>query len=241
MTRDSIQDKILPVMVVALIGAAFALGMMWGKVQVYEKGGAAVNVGETDTALVPEEAIELDEESQEELLVNPAYAKGDENAPVALVEFTDYECPFCKRYVDETLDTIMSDYVDTGKVKYIVRDLPLGFHSNAVLAAMTARCAGDQEKFWEMHGLIFDGQGEWSLGEANEIFKGYAGELGLDTNTFNECLDSEKYADVVEADSQLAAKYGASGTPSFFVNGKILVGAQPIEAFIEVIEEVLGN
>lgn len=241
MTKNSIQDKILPVMVMALIGAAFALGMMWGKVQVYEKGGSLAQVGETGDALAPEEVIELDEDSQQELLADPVYAYGDENASVTIVEFTDYECPFCKVYVDDTMGSIISDYVDTGKVRYVVRDLPLGFHANAISAAMSARCANDQGNFPGMHDLIFEGQEKWSIGDADGIFKGYASELGLDTTSFNECLDSEKYADAVDADSKLAAKYGASGTPSFFVNGKILVGAQPYEAFVEAIEEALGN
>lgn len=241
MTKSSIQDKILPIMVVALIGAAFALGMMWGKVQVYEKGGSVAKTGETNDALVPEEVIELDEDSQYELSVNPAFAYGDENAPVTIVEFTDYECPFCKKYVDDTMGSIISDYIDTGKVRYMFRDLPLGFHANAISAAMSARCANDQGQFLGMHELIFAGQEEWSLGKADEIFKGYASELGLEEDVFNDCLDGENYADAIEADSQLAAKYGANGTPSFFVNGKILVGAQPYEAFVEVIEEALGN
>ncbi len=241
MMKNSVQDKILPVMVVALIGAAFALGMMWGKVQVYEKGESLGQVDGVDNALAPEKVIELDADSQNELLVDSVYAYGDENAPVTIVEFTDYECPFCKSYVDETMGSIISDYVDTGKVKYVVRDLPLGFHASAVSAAMSARCANDQGQFTGMHGLIFEGQEEWSLGEADKIFKGYASELGLDGGVFNECLDSEKYADAVEADSQLAAKYGANGTPSFFINGKMLVGAQPYEAFVEAIEEALEN
>lgn len=241
MTKNSIQDKILPVMIIALIGAAFALGMMWGKVQVYEKGESVAQTGEIDDALIPEEVIELDEEGQKELLADSVFVYGDENASVAVVEFTDYECPFCKKYVDDTMESIISDYVDTGKVKYIVRDLPLGFHSNAISAAMSVRCANDQGQFSGMHGLIFEGQEEWSLEEADGIFKGYASELGLDTNVFNECLDSEKHAEAVEADSQLAAKYGISGTPSFFINGKMLVGAQPYESFVEAIEEALGN
>ena len=149
MAKQSIQDKLLPAMVVALIGAAFALGMMWGKVQVYEKGGmvGSDTQGIVDELIEPEEVVELGEEAWNSILVDPAYAMGDESAPVTIVEFTDYECPFCKRYVDETLSQIKTNYIDTGKVRYLVRDLPLSFHSNAKAAAVAARCAGDQGQY----------------------------------------------------------------------------------------------
>ncbi|MFC1654061.1 DsbA family protein [Patescibacteria group bacterium] len=240
MAGKSVQDKALPVMVIALIGAAFALGMMWGKVQVYEKGGSPSGpLNAKEQAQQPEEPTVLEGDALENLLVDPAYAFGDENAPVTLVEFTDFECPFCKRYTDETFVQIVENYVDTGKVRYIMRDLPLSFHPNAKPAALAARCAGDQGKYKEMHSLLFENQDKWSVGDSGEKFASYAVELGLNTTDFSSCVESDKFAEAIDADLELAAKVGASGTPSFFVNGTSLVGAQPYAAFEKLIEESL--
>ena len=136
---------------------------------------------------------------------------------------------------------IVSDYVDTGEVKYILRDLPLSFHPNAKPAAMAARCAGDQGQYWEMHDKIFQGQEEWSKGGADEVFAGYARELGLNMGEYNSCYEDEVHAAAIDADLALAAKVGASGTPTFFINGVKLVGAQPITAFQAAIDEALGE
>lgn len=232
------------IMTLLLIVAAFAIGSMWTELRML-KGG----VGQDPTVKevvpgeenLPEEVTELSEEQWQELLKDPVAVKGSDEAEVVVVEFTDYQCPFCKRYVDETLGQLESEYVEAGKVKYVMRDLPLPFHEHAQLAAEAARCAGDQAKYWEYHDKLFETQAVWSEGEANSLFKGYAVELGLDQGQFNGCLDEGKHKQTVADDSALAAKIGATGTPSFFINGKSLVGAQPLAAFQNMINEVLGE
>lgn len=239
--KSLFQDKLLPIMVVALIGAAFALGMMWGKVQVYEKGGVGNGTAAgTPQAQAPEPELPLTDDQWKSIQENPVYAYGDENAPVTLVEFTDFQCPFCKRYVDDTMKTIEENYVNTGKVRYLVHDLPLSFHANAKPAAIAARCAVDQDKYLEMHAKLFGSQEAWSnLSDATETFTGYASELGMNTGTFTACLTDEAVAKAVDDDLALAASVGANGTPTFFVNGQRLVGAQPLSSFEAIIEAEL--
>jgi len=160
---------------------------------------------------------------------------GDPNAPVTIIEFSDYECPFCSRFYVNTLPQLKSEYIDTGKVKLIYRDFPLSFHQNAQKAAEateTARELGGDEAFWKMHDKIFENQ--QSISE-QDLIK-YAGEIGLNEDKFKEILNSGKYGDEVQKDFQDGQKAGVQGTPTFFINGKPLVGAQPFEAFKQVIE-----
>ena len=161
--------------------------------------------------------------------------KGDINAPVTIVEFSDFECPFCERYYSQTYKQIDEQYIQTGKVRYVFRDYPLSFHPDAQKAAEAAQCADDQGKFWEMHDMIFENQ--HAMGVSN--LKSYAEGMGLDTQLFNQCLDSGEYSQEVLDDQQDGARLGVSGTPSFFINGKMLVGAQPFETFKEAIEAEL--
>ena len=162
--------------------------------------------------------------------------KGDINAPVTIVEFSDFECPFCGRYYSETYKRIDEEYIKTGKVRYVFRDYPLSFHADAQKAAEAAECAGDQGRFWEMHDMIFENQHAMGMMD----LKQYAGSLGLDTSAFDTCLYSGKYAEEVLADQRDGAAYGVSGTPTFFINGKAVVGAQPYAVFKEAIDAELG-
>jgi protein-disulfide isomerase len=161
--------------------------------------------------------------------------KGDADAPVTIVEFSDFECPFCGRYFEQTYPKIVQNYIETGKVKYIFRDFPLSFHANAQKAAEAAECAGEQGKYFEMHDLLFANQDSLNV----ESYKQYAEDLGLDTEQFNTCLDSGEMADEVAADFTYGQQVGVTGTPAFFINGKMISGAQPYEAFEQVIEEAL--
>jgi protein-disulfide isomerase/plastocyanin len=162
--------------------------------------------------------------------------KGDPNAAVTIVEFSDFECPFCGKYVREAYPQIVSEYIDTGKVKYVFRDFPLDFHQSAQKAGEAAECAGEQGKYWEMHDYLFVNQDYLAV----ENLKGYAKDLGLDTADFNECLDSGAMADEVKADMADGQKYGVSGTPAFFINGKMISGAQPFAAFKAEIDAALA-
>jgi protein-disulfide isomerase len=164
--------------------------------------------------------------------------KGDANAPVTIVEFSDYECPFCGRHFDDTLPSIISEYVDTGKVKIVFMDFPLNFHPNAQKAGEAAECAGEQGKYWEMHDVLFENQ--QSLGVSS--LKQYAKDIGLDSGKFDSCLDSGDQADEVSGDLSAGQGYGVSGTPANFVNGKLVSGACPFSAFQDAIEaELEGN
>jgi len=162
---------------------------------------------------------------------------GDKDAPVLIVEFSDFQCPFCKRFTDQTFDQIKSQYIDTGKVFWVFRDLPLSFHNNAENAAMAAQCAYEQNEFWDYHDKLFENQNSLDVSS----LKKYAADLGLNTNDFDSCLDSKKYEDEVNNDVAVASSYGASGTPSFLINGQLLVGAQPFSAFKSAIDAALSG
>jgi protein-disulfide isomerase len=161
---------------------------------------------------------------------------GDEDAPVTIIEFSDYECPFCARFYLNTLPQLKREYIDTGKVKLVYRDFPLSFHQNAQKAAEAAECAGEQDKYYEMHDKIFENQQAITTTNLKE----YAKEIGLDTNEFNECLDSGEMANEVQKDFQDGQNAGVRGTPTFFINGKLLRGAQPFEEFQKIIEKELA-
>ncbi len=162
--------------------------------------------------------------------------KGDANAPVTIVEFSEYECPFCAKYVNGAYSQIIENYVNTGKVKYVFRDFPLGFHEYAQKAAEAAECAGEEDKYWEMHDVLFANQHALDV----DSLKMYALEIGLDEDDFNSCLDDGDMAEEVMKDAADGQKYGVSGTPGFFINGKLISGAQPYEVFVAEIEAALA-
>ena len=162
--------------------------------------------------------------------------KGDKNAPVTIIEFSDYECPFCTRFYTQTLAQIQKEYIDTGKVKFVYRDFPLGFHQNAQKAAEAAECAGEQDRYFDMHDKLFEN------GVAGGVasFKKFAGQSGLNQGDFENCLDSGEMTSEVKKDFQDGQSYGVSGTPAFFVNGKLISGAQPFSAFKQMIDAELN-
>lgn len=167
---------------------------------------------------------------------------GKKDAKVTLIEFTDYQCPFCGRHFTQTFGQIKKEYVDTGKVKYIVRDFPLSIHPNAPKAAEATECAHAQGKFWEMHETIFSKQSLWSSApSATDLFKQYASDLGLDGAKFATCLDSGKFTAETQKDFADGSASGVTGTPAFFINGKKLSGAQPFAAFKAAIDAELGG
>ena len=168
---------------------------------------------------------------------------GEADAPITMVEYSDFQCPLCKRYVDQTFPTIKTQYIDTGKVKYVFKEFPLSsIHPNAEKAANAAECAFEQNKFWEMHDALFAKQGTWSgQKEPSEQLKAIAKEVNLDPNQFNECLDANKFNSVVNKEYQEGRNNQISGTPSFFINGQKIVGAQATEKFITAIDAALAN
>jgi len=171
-------------------------------------------------------------------LVDDDPVKGNKDAPVTIVEFSDFQCPFCAAFYFQTLSQLEEEYIKTGKVKLVYRDFPLSFHQNAQKAAEASECADEQGAFWEYHDILFEKQGEWSNAKTN-IFKDYAKQLDLNSNQFDQCLDSGKMADEVKKDLQDGSAYGVNGTPAFFINGELISGAQPIGAFRQVIDKYL--
>jgi protein-disulfide isomerase len=175
--------------------------------------------------------------------------KGARDAKVTLIEFTDYQCPFCSRHFRDTLPQIDNDYVKTGKIRYVLREFPLEtIHPMAFKAAEAANCSGEQGKYWEMHDRLFGNQN--ALG-ADQL-PSYAQAVGLDAGKFKACLDSGKYTSKVRKDLAEAQKAGVNGTPTFFVgltdpkNAEIkavkkIVGAQNYAAFKAAIDSLLAQ
>ncbi|MAG50707.1 disulfide bond formation protein DsbA [archaeon] len=170
-------------------------------------------------------------------LIDDDDVKGKSNAPVTIVEWSDFECPFCTRFYEQTLGQIIREYVDTGKVKFVYRDFPLGFHANAQKAAESAECAGEQGKFWEMHDMLF----EKGVSGGVSSFKQFAKDIGLNTGKFDDCLDSGKMASEVAKDMRDGQSAGIGGTPGFIINGRLVSGAQPFSAFKQVIDAELAK
>jgi protein-disulfide isomerase len=169
------------------------------------------------------------------VLIKGAPSKGASSAPVKIVKFEDFECPFCKS-VQPTLAELLKKY--DGKVRLSHKDLPLeAIHKQAQLAAEAARCAGDQGKFWQYHDILYSKAPK--LGEAD--LKAYAKEVGLDSASFDGCLASRKHKGVVQQDLAEGADLGLTGTPSFFINGREISGAQPLEAFAAIIDDELAR
>jgi|APLak6261679142_1056127.scaffolds.fasta_scaffold00202_20 protein-disulfide isomerase len=167
-----------------------------------------------------------------DLNITGAPVKGPKNAPVTIVAFSDFQCPFCSRVVP-TLHDLEKQY--EGKIKLVFKHQPLPFHNNAKIAAAASMAANEQGKFWEMHDKLFANQ--QALDRPN--LERYASELGLDMGKFKAALDSNKYDAAITADSNEGMRVGANGTPTFFINGRQLVGAQPIDAFKAVIDDEL--
>lgn len=161
-------------------------------------------------------------------------SKGSEDAVVTIVEFSDFECPFCGR-VNPTLDQVMDKYGD--KVRIVFRQFPLtSIHPNAFKAAEASLCANEQDNFWEFHDAMFREQRNLGVDQLKEK----AARLGLDTEDFNDCLDSSRFAEQVQEDLRAGQELGVTGTPAVFINGRFLSGAQPFEEFARVIDNELG-
>ena len=170
-------------------------------------------------------------------LIDDDSIKGDKDAPVTIVEFSDYECPFCTRFYTQTYLQLKTKYIDTGKVKFVYRDFPLGFHANAKKSAEAAECAVEQVKFFEMHDILFEKGVKGGIAS----YKQFAKDIGLDSTKFDTCLDSGEMADEVQKDFLDGQKLGISGTPGFIINGQIIKGAQPFPVFQQIIEAELAK
>ena len=160
-------------------------------------------------------------------------ARGRDDAPVELVEFSDFDCPYCKR-ATETIARLMEQF--EGQLRFVYKDYPLPSHPNAFKAAEAGNCANEQGRFWELHDTMFASQGALDV----DALKGYAEELGLDGGAFAECLDSGRHAATVDRDMRAGMRNGVSSTPTLFLNGRAILGAAPYETFVEIIREELA-
>ena len=174
---------------------------------------------------------------------------GNPDAPITIIEFSDFQCPFCARFYTQTLPLIHEEYIEPGKVKLVFRDYPIqSIHPNAVPSAVASECANEQGKFKEMHDMLFEKQNEWSgqeTADALSLFSQYATKIQLEQERFDSCLTNGKYIEEIKKDLDDGRDYGVSGTPGFFVgNDQIgyveLKGAQPFDSFKKVIDAQLG-
>jgi protein-disulfide isomerase len=165
---------------------------------------------------------------------------GDPNAPVKIIEYSDFQCPYCARFSAETEPKLIEAYIKTGKVYFEYHSFGEFIGPESRRSAEAAYCAGDQKKFWEMHDLIFANHTGENVGDyTDKRLKAFAEKLGLDMGTFNTCFDNNKYADQVKQDGLDGAQAGVQATPSFTINGKLFEGAQPFEAFQKEIDALL--
>lgn len=239
-----------------VIAGVLVAGAVLGKDYLFKKSSSG---GQPEVSGVQKQNEAPGEPTQS--IVPPSFSendpvKGDVNAPVTIIEFSDYLCPFCaaaagfrEQDVQASLKSrdpgwaapvplIIKEYVDTGKVKLVFKGLP--FHGEpAFKLAKAALCAKDQGKYWEMHDAIFANQVELAGDPPKMTASDLAVKIGLDTKKFEECFNSDKYDSQINADAEMASKAKVDGTPSYFINGQSLVGAQPFSAFKEIIEREL--
>ena len=187
-----------------------------------------------------EEVIENDEEiSMDQIELEGYPSLGDPEAPVVMVEYSDYACPFCGRFFEDTLSDIKENYIDTGQVRFVYKDLVV---VGGDKAAEAAHCAGEQDSFWEYHDLLFqnleEDREDWSN---SEVHAGYADQLGLNSQDLVSCFEEGRYAQRVQNSTQEAVGLGITGTPGFVINGEVVRGAQPYEVFEEVIQRKLNE
>lgn len=247
---NPLSGKLVPILTVALVVVAFMLGSLYTKVQMLEKGGVRTQ-GEINNQQ-PIATAQPQQPTKGVASVDDDPILGDKNAPVTIVEFSDYECPFCKRHFDETLPQLIKNYVDTGKAKIVFRDLPLSFHdpmaTKEAIAANCAREQGGDSKYFQYHDEIFTRTISNGNGLSEVDLTTIATDLGLNLSSFNTCLGDPAQEEEVKKDLADADQAGATGTPTFVIgkstsngeiDGDLVVGAQPYAVFQAIIDPLL--
>lgn len=242
-----------------LIAASFALGSFWTKMQYLKKvetlaasnNAFVASNPPGNTGQAAPQAIPTEDTTPKKVSVVDDPVLGNKNAKLTMIEFSDYECPFCKRFYDDTLPQLKKEYIDTGKVKLVYRDLPLSFHANAHKEAQAAECAREQggdEEYFKYHDEIFKRTTSNGTGLALDQLPVIANDLGFNGDALQICLDSEKYKAEVDKDLADANSVGVNATPTFFIgkstaNGIIegipIVGAQPFSVIKAEIDKQL--
>lgn len=218
----------------ALSALTFAIGLLlgyliWGA-NLFSKGGESSQAA--NQAAVADEAQQI---TRYQIPYEGYPSIGPADAPITIVEFSDFQCPYCRQWNQTVYEPLMAAY--PGKIRLVYRNLPLtSIHPDAQGAAEAAMCANEQNKFWEFHDKLFAGEG---LGAG--VYSQYASDLGLDVNKFESCVKQGKYRQAVQDDSDFALNLGINSTPTFFVNGLAVVGAQPLSVFQQVIDKELAG
>jgi len=250
MTENKFHPIVTPVLVILLIIGSFFLGSLTTRVKLLEKGGTTA--GAQAPANGQAQAPQPERPTKGVATIDDDPILGDKNAPITIIEFSDYECPFCKRHFTDTYPKLIKEYIDTGKARLVFRDFPLSFHDPmATKEAIAANCAKDQggdKKYFEFHGEIFKRTTSNGNGLDDAKLKTIATDLSLNMNSFNTCLTNKAMEDEVKKDIADGSAAGASGTPTFLigkttadgkVDGDLLIGAQPFAAFQAVIDPLL--
>ncbi|RJP50236.1 MAG: hypothetical protein C4583_10895 [Anaerolineaceae bacterium] len=211
-----------------LVIVAFALGILVGYLAWGRDGGNAQPVAAAPTQ--PQAARRYD------IPTDGFYSIGPRDAVITLVEFSDYQCPYCQKWHDQVYKQLMAAY--PGQIRLVYRNLPLTqLHPQAMNAAEAALCAGDQNAYWQFHEKLFEN----SAALNDDLYAKLASELGLNVTAFESCMTSHKHKDAIEADMQFAINMGVQSTPTFFINGLAVVGAQPLSVFQQVINDELDG
>jgi len=224
MKRNELYAALLPLAFVTGIAVGF---LFWGRqrpTNVVTEEAKAPTAQPTSAAAQEPTRFDID--------VDDDPAIGPENAPITIVEFSDFACGYCRRFHEQTFEALLEEYPD--QIRFVYRDLPVvgGYE-----AAQAAECANEQGEFWKFHDLLFSG----GLGLDESAYREYADAVGIDPDSLMDCVNSERYADEVEEDAQYAFNLGANGTPTFFINGIPLVGARPLSDFEAIIDKELEN
>ena len=167
------------------------------------------------------------------------YVKGSDSAPVELTEYADYQCPFCQTFATLQMPTIDERLIKTGRLRWRYRDFPLQQHQFSRLAAHSAACADEQGRFWQQHEHIYEGQSEWAAArDAAGIFRGYAGEVGLDLAKYDACMSAGKYAGRIQASYDEGMRAGVSSTPTLLIGGRLYQGRVDSDAITKLVDSL---
>lgn len=240
------------VLIIVVFGAGFFFGSLWTENQLLKKGTSFGTPSAPSQAGAPAAPNQPQQPTTGTASIDDDPILGDKNAPITMIEFSDYECPFCKKYFDQTFGDIKTKYIDTGKVKLVFRDLPLPFHdpmaTKEAIAANCARKQGGDTTYFKYHDEIFKRTTSGGNGLDDAKIKTIATDIGLNLGQFESCLQDKAMEDEVKKDLADAGKAGATGTPTFvigkttkdgIIKGSLVVGAQPLSAFEAVIEPML--
>lgn len=239
-SEDTITFKrthLYSILVVLALAVGILIGyIVWGRTSDQARTVAENQPPKQESVAQPPVATQPPRFTRYEVPANGFPSIGPEDAPIVIVEFSDFQCPYCQRFYAETYKQLLAAY--PGKIRFVFRHLPLtSIHPEAFPSAEASMCANEQNAFWEFHDKIFENQDK--LGR--DLYLQIARDLKLDVTAFEGCLNTGKYKDLVQQDLDFAINLGVQSTPTFFINGLPVVGAQPLETFKQVIDKELAG